>query len=66
MKVLDSTVGMKTVEMNVVVVNVVGIPPLVPPTHQHSSHSSYKQILLPAALHCSMTLQNIDIITIYT
>ena len=81
MKVLDSAVEMNIVEMNVVemnvvemnvvvvnvvVVNVVGIPPLVPPTHQHSSHSSCKQILSPAALHCSMTLQNIDIITIYT
>ena len=74
MKVLDSAVGMKTVEINVmvvnvvvvnvVVVNVVGIPPLVPPTHQHSGHSSCKQILSPAASHCSiMTLQNI---TIYT
>ena len=50
-EVLDSTVGMKTVEMNVVVVNVVGIPPLVPPTHQHSGHSSCKQTLLPAASH---------------
>ena len=78
MKVLDSAVGMKTVEMNVVVVNVVvvnivvvnvvvvnvvGIPPLVPPTHQHSGHSSCKQILSSAASQCTMTLQNI---TIYT
>ena len=81
MKALDGSVGMNTVEMNVVEMNVVemnvvgvnvvemnvvGIPPFVPPTHQHSCHSSCKQILSPVASHYvySMTLQNIDIITI--
>ena len=58
MEVLDGAVGMNAVEMNVVEMNVVEmrrvvqvectvalIPPLVPPIHQRSGHSSCKQIL---------------------